>query len=333
MVAPGDGTHEHAWQLAGHIHDVSRQLHHWPHVTDTFLDVGGRQVRVLRTEGRTGSASEPQLLVHGLGGSSVGWVQVMEGLSARGPVVAVDLPGFGRTPVSDRDALTVQGYVDFVLELADALGWDRFTLHGNSMGGLVGALIAADHPARIDRLVLVSPAFPPRTPLGFLVPARATIDGMLPIAVSSASALALGVLGLAGPELDERRNRAMLRLIFADPDGVDPRMIELMATDFAEDVEGVDRRRAMLAATRSITALWTDPRRAWRALRAVQAPTLVLGGTHDALVPAKVIRAVLAARPDWEGHVLDDRRHALMLEDPEGYLDLVDRWRAGERAA
>lgn len=319
--------------VLGTSRGVSRQLHHWPHVTDTFLDVGGRQVRVLRTEGRSGSAAEPQLLVHGLGGSSVGWVQVMEGLSARGPVVAVDLPGFGRTPVSEDDALTVQWYVDFVLEVADVLGWDRFTLHGNSMGGLVGALIAADHPARIDRLVLVSPAFPPRTPFGFLVPARATIDGMLPIAVSSVSALALGVVGFAGPELDERRNRAMLRLIFADPDGVDPRMIELMAADFAEDVEGVDRKRAMLAATRSITAWWTDPRRAWRALRAVQAPTLVLGGTHDALVPAKVIRAVLAARPDWAGHVLDDRRHALMLEDPEGYLDLVDRWRAGERAA
>ena len=57
------------------------------------------------------------------------------------------------------------------------------------------------------------------------------------------------------------------------------------------------------------------------------------GGTQDALVPAKVLRAVLAARPDWEGHVLDDRRHALMLEDPAAYLDMVDGWHVGAAAA
>jgi pimeloyl-ACP methyl ester carboxylesterase len=65
----------------------------------------------------------------------------------------------------------------------------------------------------------------------------------------------------------------------------------------------------------------------------VQAPTLLLGGTKDALVPARVLRAVLARRPDWEGHVLDDRRHALMLEDPAGYLDLVTSWRARRSGA
>lgn len=317
----------------GNIDGVSKQLAHWPSVTDTFVQVRGRRVRVLRSESRRATDAEPQLLIHGLGGSSVGWVEVMDGLSERGPVVAIDLPGFGRTPIGDDDPLTVQGYVDFVLELADVLGWDRFTLHGNSMGGLIGTLIAADQPHRIERLVLVSPAFPPRSPWGLLVPARATIDGMVPLALSSMTALALGAVGLAGPELDERRNRAMLRLIFPDPDGVSRAVLDLMAADFADDVDGTDRRRALLAATRSMTALWTDPRRAWGALRKVQAPTLVLGGTHDALVPARVLRAVLAARPDWEGHVLDDRRHVLMLEDPAGYLDHVDRWHAGARVA
>jgi pimeloyl-ACP methyl ester carboxylesterase len=247
--------------------------------------------------------------------------------------VAVDLPGFGRTKGGDEEPFTVRSYVDVVLEVADVLGWDRFTLHGNSMGGLVGILLAAAHPERIERLVLVSPALPPRFPLKLLVPARATIDGMLPIAVSSMSALALGAIGLAGPELDERRNRAMLRLIYPDPDGVDRAVLDLMAADFADDTDSADRRRALLSATRSITALWTDPRRVWRAVRTVQAPTLLLGGTHDALVPAKVLKAVLAARPDWEGHVLDDRRHALMLEDPDGYLRIFNGWQPGERAA
>ena len=86
-----------------------------------------------------------------------------------------------------------------------------------------------------------------------------------------------------------------------------------MAADFRGDVyvpRPLARKRALRSATRSIAALWTDPRRVWRAIDRVQAPTLLLGGTRDALVPAKV---VLARRRDWTGPgVLDDRRHALM---------------------
>lgn len=312
---------------------MTRYLDAWPSVSDTFLDVGDRRVRILRASARSAAAGEPQLLVHGLGASSMTWISVMEGLSACGPVVAVDLPGFGRTPIVGRDPLTVQGYVDFVVEVADALGWEGFTLHGNSMGGLVGILLGAARPERLDRLVLVSPALPPRSLTGFLRPSRATLTGMLPLLGSSLSALALGAVGLAGPELDARRNRALLKLIYSDPDGVDQRVLDLMAADFAEDVEGVDHRRALLAATLSISRLWADPRACWSAVREVRTPTLLLGGTHDALVPARVLQAAIAARPDWEGHVLDDRRHALMLEDPETYLRIFDEWRAENVAA
>jgi pimeloyl-ACP methyl ester carboxylesterase len=311
---------------------VSRQLDDWPGVTDTFLEVRGRPVRVLRSPGRN-DRTHPQLLVHGLGGSSVTWVQIMDRLTEHGPVVAVDLPGFGRTPIVEGDSLTVRGYVDFVLSVADELGWSQFTLHGNSMGGLIGTLLAAEHPHRLDRLVLVSPALPPRSPLDFLRPSRITIGAMVPLATSSLSALTLGVVGLAGPELDERRNKVMLRLIYSDPDEVEAEVLDLLAADFAEDVEGVDRRRALLSATLSISALWASPWSSWRAIRDVRAPALMLGGTHDALVPAKVLRAVAAARPDWESHLLDDRRHALMLEDPEAYVRIFEDWLVGARAA
>lgn len=308
---------------------MSSTLASWPGVQDTHLQVGGRPVRVLRSAARRRTADQPQLLVHGLGGSSVTWVDVMSGLAEHGPVVAVDLPGFGRTEPTDDDPLTVRAYVRFVLDVADALGWDRFTLHGNSMGGLIATLLAARHPERVDRVVLVSPALPPSSPVRLLVPARATIEGMLPIALSSVSAAALGVLGLAGPELSERRNRELLKLIYPDPDGVDRAVLDLLAADFADDDEnsGWDRRKALLTALCSIAVLWTDPRLVWRAIGRVQAPTLLIGGTKDALVPARVLRQVLARRPDWEGHVLDDRRHALMMEDPEAYLEVFEGWR------
>ncbi|MCD4536555.1 alpha/beta hydrolase [Nocardioides sp. cx-169] len=300
----------------------------WPGVIDETLDVGERQVRVLRAPARKGAADgTPQLLIHGLGASAVTWVEVMPGLSATGPVVAVDLPGFGQTTAGPDDALTVDSYVAFVLEVADALGWTRFDLHGNSMGGLIGVLLAAQQPERVARLVLVSPALPPSHPLRLLLPARATIGGMAPLVASTTTAAALGLVG-AGASFDERRNRHLLRLIFTDPDGVRPELIDLMAQEFADTDDQVvaGRRRALRTALRSIAALWASPRRVLRAIAAVEAPTLMIGGTADALVPAKVLRQVLRSRPDWVGHVLDDRRHALMMESPEEYLDLVERW-------
>lgn len=316
----------------GHSSGVTT-LADWPSVTDTTLEVEGRPVRILTAAGPRRPTAVPQLLVHGLGASAVTWVEVIEGLAQHGPVVAVDLPGFGRTPITDDDPLTVRGYRDFVLAVADALGWDTFTLHGNSMGGLIGTLLAARHPDRMSRLVLVSPALPPRTPIGLVRPSRATVEGMVPVAVSSVTALALGAVGLAGPSLDARRNRALLRLIYAEPDGVDQAMLDLMAADLAEEAEGVDRRRALVSATRSIAGLWADPRRTWSAVRRVRSPTLLVGGTKDALVPARVLRSVLAERPDWQGHVIDDRRHALMMEDPASYLRIFSGWLGAVDAA
>jgi pimeloyl-ACP methyl ester carboxylesterase len=315
--------------------DTRALLAPWPGVEDDRIEVAGRPTRVLRAEGRAddGDDGDPQLLVHGLGGSAPTWIEVVGPLADRGPVVALDLPGFGRTPTRAGDRLTVAGYRDFVLRTADVLGWDRFTLHGNSMGGLVAMHLAAKHPDRVAALVLVSPAIPPRVPAQLLFPARPTFDSMVPIAVSSVTASALGLLGLASPSLTRRRNRELLGLIYSDPDSVDHRILDLLAADFAGG-EVDERRRALLSATRSIAGLWTDPRSTWRALDRVTAPTLVLGGTKDALVPAKVLRSVLARRRDWRGHLVDDRRHALMLEDPELYLDLFASWRLGvERAA
>lgn len=311
---------------------MSGLLAAWPGVVDTRLDVDGRSARVLRAEA---DGADPQLLVHGLGGSAPTWIEVVAPLAERGPVVAVDLPGFGRTAAREGDRLTVRGYRDFVLRTADALGWDRFTVHGNSMGGLIATHLAARHPDRVSGLVLVSPALPPRLPVKLLVPARTTLDSMVPIGLSSVTASALGLVGLASPALTRRRNRELLGLIYSDPDGVDQRVLDLLAADFSSgDVRAEERRRALLTATRSIAGLWTDPRATWRAIDRVSAPTLMLGGTRDALVPAKVLRAVLARRHDWVGHLIDDRRHALMLEDPRAYLDIFTRWRTGaERAA
>ena len=307
----------------------------WAGVRQEVIDVDGRPVRVLRADA-TGAGpsagSQPQLLVHGLGGSAANWIDVIAPLSHRGPVVAVDLPGFGHTRLVDSDRLTVPGHVSFVRRVLDALGWESATVHGNSMGGLIATHLAAKHPEVVDRLVLVSPALPHSCALRLLPPSVPAVQGMLTMGVPSIS----GTVLAAATGRDARpAARALLGLIFTDPDAVRPTLLHAMAADaLSEDPHQLaDRRRSLRSSTASIARLWLEPGPTWKAIRSITAPTLVLGGTADALVPARVLRHVLAARPDWTGHLITDRRHALMLSEPHEFLDHVEQWLADHARA
>ncbi|WP_101926162.1 MULTISPECIES: alpha/beta fold hydrolase [Luteimonas] len=71
-------------------------------------------------------------------------------------LVAPDLPGHGRSVHQPRGTdYTFIGAVHQILDVADALGWDRFALLGHSMGAGIASLIAAAVPARIERLVAI----------------------------------------------------------------------------------------------------------------------------------------------------------------------------------
>ncbi|MEO5963462.1 MAG: alpha/beta fold hydrolase, partial [Thermomonas sp.] len=71
-------------------------------------------------------------------------------------LVAIDQPGHGRSahlpPGTDYSFV---GAINAILDVADALGWDQFSLLGHSMGGGIGSLIAAACPDRIERLVAI----------------------------------------------------------------------------------------------------------------------------------------------------------------------------------
>lgn len=302
----------------------------WRGVRQDVLDVDGRPVRVLRADSTGGG--RPQLLVHGLGGSAANWIDVIGRLSSHGPVVAVDLPGFGHTRLVDEDVLTVSGHVRFVRRVIDALGWESATVHGNSMGGLIATHLAARHPEVVHRLVLVSPALPSACALRLATPSVPTLQSVLTIALPSIGG---GLLSAVTHRDDNPGARALLGLIFTDPSAIRQTLLAAMAADAlsADPDQVADRGRALRSSTLSIARSWVDPRWTWKAIRAVEAPTLVLGGTADALVPARVLREVLAARPDWDGAVITDRRHALMLSEPHEYLEHVDDWFAGHLRA
>ena len=97
------------------------------------------------------------LLLHGLGASWVTWHRNILPLAEAGfNAVALDMPGHGDSDKPDHWDYDPESVAELVHDFSRALGAERFSLVGNSAGGLTAALLALEHPEKVDRLVLVA---------------------------------------------------------------------------------------------------------------------------------------------------------------------------------
>jgi pimeloyl-ACP methyl ester carboxylesterase len=102
-------------------------------------------------------ASPTLLFVHGLSGSWQNWLENLPHFAPTHRVVALDLPGFGHSPLPSWP-ISIERYGRLVHDFCDALGIGDCAIVGNSMGGFIAAEAAAAEPDRFEKLVLVSAA-------------------------------------------------------------------------------------------------------------------------------------------------------------------------------
>jgi len=119
------------------------------------IDVGG--ARNLNYAEMGPDSGKALLLVHGLSGAWQNWLENVPHFAKDHRVVALDLPGFGQSPMPDWE-VSIEAYGGLIHEFCDALGIHRCTIVGNSMGGFISAEAATEQPDRFEKLVLVSAA-------------------------------------------------------------------------------------------------------------------------------------------------------------------------------
>src|SRR5256886_9169928 len=220
-----------------------------------------------------GGAGPTLVLVHGLGGSHVNWMAVAPALARDARVLAVDLAGFGRTPLGERSA-DVHANRVLLDRFLDAVAAAPAILIGNSMGGLLAMLEAARAPERVAGLVLVAPA-QPRS-------AEARVDGTV------AALFTLYALPLVGEHVLRWRARllgpagvvrATLALCCVDPSRIPPDVVEAHVALARERLERMPwGNRAFIQAARSLIVV--AARRSWvdEMVRRITAPALVVPG-------------------------------------------------------
>lgn len=98
----------------------------------------------------------PVILIHGFISSTQVWSEVFLPLARTGfRVIAPDLPGYGYSEKPRDGEYTIESQARAVLGLMDQLGIEKATIVGASYGAAIAATIALDHPARVERLVLI----------------------------------------------------------------------------------------------------------------------------------------------------------------------------------
>ena len=257
------------------------------------------------------------LMVHGLGGNALNWMDVGPGFAKTHHAVAVDLAGFGETPLFNRSA-AVGANAELVRRFIDKVFDEPVNLIGNSMGGHITVLVAADHPQLVRRAVLVDPAVPG-------VHVRRPEPAMLAVMAT------LSVPGLAESVLDRRTRslgaealvRQTLSLVCADPSRLSREIVEAHVKLTSERERlGPQNTRAFIQATRSIGLRMADPR-FWARARKVQAPTLIVHGELDRVIPLAAARELAHRLPDWKLEVLEGVGHVPMMETPAVFSRVV----------
>ena len=267
-----------------------------------------------------GGTGRPIVLVHGLGGSSVNWLGVGSRLSALGRVVAIDLAGHGRTLSLGRSTRVSANRALLSRFLAE-VAREPAVVMGNSMGGYLSIAQAAAEPATVRALVLVSPASP--RPPGTKLDARVVtlFAGLMAPFVAS---LIMVRRARRGPE---QRVRDLLKLCTVKLDRIRPDLLEAhIAMAREREKYGAVARHDFIAAARSLMTVLIRGDRYLEMVRRVSAPTLLINGTRDRLVPIASARALAAARPDWKFAPLEDMGHVPQLECPDEFMAIVEPW-------
>lgn len=282
-----------------------------------LVEVGVRErlpAEVVATEAgellvRESGSGAPAVFVHGLGGNSTNWTDLMWLLSGRLHCLAPDLPGFGRSgpPASGDYGPPAQAAV--VAGLIEQRLTEPVHLFGNSMGGAIAVQLAARRPDLVRSLTLVSPAMPDLVPM----PTNIQIPLIAIPGVGERIANRVAKLPV------ERRVQATLNMVYADPSVVSPQRVAEAQED-ARWLAGLPwAGEALQSAARGLLATYFDrgPEAPWRLAERVKVPVLLVYGQRDRLVNQRAARRASRHFRHARVMVIPHSGHVSQMEHPE----------------
>jgi len=224
------------------------------------------------------------MYVHGTGCNGQVWIPHMTAIADAHTPVAIDLPGHGGSP--GRGFRGVGDYTYFVVELASALGWDRFVVAGHSLGGAIALLTALHHGDRVDGLILVDSG------------ARLRVDPTLLRDAHQAAAAGRATATDRSWGFASVTPQSIVDAVQALTSGTDP---SVTYQDWiADDTFDVMSR-----------------------VKDIRVPTLAICGADDRLTPIKYHQFLAAQIPGCQLTVIEQAGHWMFWEQPKAFTGRV----------
>jgi pimeloyl-ACP methyl ester carboxylesterase len=246
------------------------------------------------------------VFVHGLSGSWPNWLEQLPVFARDHRVIAMDLPGFGHSPMP-HEHITISMYARILDGLLDKLGVSAATVVGNSMGGFVSAELAIAFPERVERLVLVSAA-------GISTYRHPGVQRIEPYLRRVAPMVAV-YTGWTAAQSDWIARRRVLRnltlgLVTRHPD-------RLPAALAAEQLRGAGKPGFLQALQANIDYPIAER------LPEIACPTLIVWGAEDKVIPVADASVFEELIPDSRKVIFEDTGHVAMLERPASFNELL----------
>ncbi|GLF95612.1 alpha/beta fold hydrolase [Streptomyces yaizuensis] len=276
--------------------------------------VPGNEVR-LRTRAlhgyrqayRMAGRGDAVVLIHGIGDSSSTWAEVLPSLAGRYRVIAPDLQGHGAS-AKPRGDYSPGAYANGIRDLLSALGVERATLVGHSLGGAVAAQFAYQFPERTERLVLVASGGLGRR-----------LTPLLRAATLPGASLVLAALRLPTVRWQLEQYLRLLRTFDTDL-GVDAAEL-LRAIDSLPDAGSRGAFVRTLRAGvdwRGQVATLLDRSYLTRGM-----PTMIVWGGRDVVIPAVQASLGHVSMPGSRLEMFEEAGHFPFRADPQRFLSVL----------
>jgi pimeloyl-ACP methyl ester carboxylesterase len=268
-----------------------------------WVDVDGQAVNTIELGGGEG---QPIVFVHGLSGSWPNWLEQLPVLARKHRVLALDLPGFGHSPMPAGE-ISIPAYARLLDALLQRRGIDAAAVVGNSMGGFIAAELAISYPQRVERLVLVSAAGISTHGTPGRIRATAALRRLETVLAGTAAWVT------ARSDAVTRRPRlreALLKLVVRYPS-------RLPAALAAEQVRG-GGTPGFFDALQAVLDYDVRER-----LPEIACPTLIVWGERDLLISVRDADVFAERIPNSRKVIFEDTGHLAMLERPQAFNPLL----------
>ncbi len=251
------------------------------------------------------------LLVHGLADEADTWRHLIGTLSQRYRVMALDLPGFGRSD-KPRRSYSLTFYIEIIRELLDTTATPAVTLAGHSLGGIICHAFALMYTQRVKQLALIDGCLSPL--------AQRVSPGMLKMMFPY-----VGEHYYNSLRRDPQAAYDTLRGYYADLDGMPAEDRRFLFQRVNERVWNDDQRDAYFSVLRAMPLwMWRQGSRLIQAAGKLNIPTSILWGADDVILPLAAAHALLRLQPAARLTVIPKAGHLPHQERPDDVLRAFD---------